>query len=432
MQKITTRDLTHDLILPVLLFAALGGMSWAVRGSSGFGGEAGCIYAGVLWGAAWWFISRESGAEQSRRYTSGWIILALTAGIGMSGFRGWMQWPSFFEGRLVTNYGQNEFVPISKAYGFLWLFIAGAPWAGIGACMLAWCGSRLPMRAWQWVLRIACGVGVAFLLRSLYNTFPQFFLPLYDSLADRYNDFEANPNLRRLVRDSRSAITHLGLFLGFLIFEIGRRDWKNVTLISTVGLLNGLGWALFQNWKWAAGLWPNASFNWWRCWESSGGISIGIAYGVAFFLVNRPRTSDEPALPGLAMPNAFPNLERFGAYLGLIVGLGLSIKNGLKGWANIYLGNEDYWDQQFWNVIGPALLIGIIILIVRLRRQPLEKGYLGDVFKHDYRLIWLVLIVQNVIAQMVTGPFKNWNEVVFNIYCHPLGEKPSPSGEVFR
>ena len=30
--------------------------------------------------------------------------------------------------------------------------------------------------------------------------------------------------------------------------------------------------------------------------------------------------------------------------------------------------------------------------------------------------MWLVLIVQNVIAQLVTGPHSQWNEVAFSIY----------------
>jgi len=30
--------------------------------------------------------------------------------------------------------------------------------------------------------------------------------------------------------------------------------------------------------------------------------------------------------------------------------------------------------------------------------------------------IWLVLIVQNVLGHLVTGPPSQWNEVVFNIY----------------
>jgi len=133
--------MTEDFVLPTLLFASLGAMTWAVRGCSGYGGMAGCLFAGVTWGAAWWFIARDPGPIQSRPYASGWIILALAVGIAVSGGRGWMQWPSFFEGRLQTNTPKGEFVSISRGYGFVWLFIAGVPWAGIGACLLAWCAS---------------------------------------------------------------------------------------------------------------------------------------------------------------------------------------------------------------------------------------------------------------------------------------------------
>ncbi|NLF56011.1 MAG: hypothetical protein GX580_00055, partial [Candidatus Hydrogenedens sp.] len=125
------RDLTHDLVLPTLLFAALGGMTWAVRGCSGYGAMAGCMFAGVGWGTAWWFIARRSGGAGARPYRSGWIILAMTFGVGISGARGWMQWSSFFDGKLTLNAAEGVFVPISPAYGFLWLFIAGVPWAGI-------------------------------------------------------------------------------------------------------------------------------------------------------------------------------------------------------------------------------------------------------------------------------------------------------------
>src|SRR5690348_5652421 len=100
MPRNSRTDLANDLIFPTLLFMALGGMGWAVRGCSGFGAVNGCIFAGVLWGTAWWFLAQESPVDRPRRYTSPWIILALTIGIGLSGVRGWMQWPSFFEGKL--------------------------------------------------------------------------------------------------------------------------------------------------------------------------------------------------------------------------------------------------------------------------------------------------------------------------------------------
>ena len=413
----TKRDLAHDLVLPTLLFAALGAMTWAIRGCSGYGGSMGCIFAGIMWGTAWWFIARDPGADQSRRYSSGWIILAVTVGLGISGARGWMQWSSFWLGKLQTNYAQDEFVPISRAYGYLWLFIAGVPWAGIGACMLAWCGSQRTTRVWHWAIRIACGIGMAYLALFLFKRYPQVFMPLYSSIKERYADFQANPNLRRLTNDNRNAIMHLGLYLGFLAYEIGRRDWKNVTLILTVGLVNGVGWSLLQNWKWAEGLWPTARFNWWRCWESSGGISIGIAYGIAYYLVNRRMAEEQRnAIRVLRPANERPNLERFGAYLGLIFGLGLSIRNGLKGWANIYIGNEDYWSRVLWRVMGPLMLAYIAVAVAWIRTRPLPKGFQGDVFPHAYRLIWLVLIVQNVLAQLVTGPHTRWEETAFSLY----------------
>ena len=77
MKNENTTDLMHDLVLPTVLFASLGAMTWAIRGCSGFGGESGCLFAGVLWGAAWWFIAREPAGRQSRRYASGWISAPL-------------------------------------------------------------------------------------------------------------------------------------------------------------------------------------------------------------------------------------------------------------------------------------------------------------------------------------------------------------------
>ena len=537
-------DLIRDFVFPTLLFAAMGGMTWAVRGSSGYGASAGCIFAGMLWGAGWWFISQEARGPQTRRYSSGWVVLAVTIGIGFSGARGWMQWPHFFDGHLYTNYAKNETVPISRFYGFLWMFIAGVPWAGLGACLLAWCGSLGEVRLGGWILRIGCGFGGAVLARFLFDTYPQYFLPLYSSIESQYKDLEANPSLKRLINDSGQAIFHLGYYLGFLLFEIGRRDWKNVVLILSVGIVNGLGWALFQTWKWAPEIWKNANFNWWRCWESSGGISIGIAFGIAYFLVNRRMSSKELAIvdsrPTLAGPNfewfvlfcglstylgtflnaqtegwsrfyltcviifggayyllnrqrsvengltANPsettsphtkraviaimlanvacllipdsisltfrmipvalvsltawgwyrthraefdeeriqttpaggdfNLERIGLYLGLLLGLGHSVRSGLKGWCNICLGNEQYWNKFLWQTMGPFYLVCLVGRLAWVLFRPRSPETPGDRFPHAYGLMWVVLIVQNVLGQLVTGPLTEWNEMVFSIY----------------
>lgn len=468
-------DLAHDLVLPTLLFAALGGMTWAVRGCSGFGAVPGCVFAGVTWGAAWWYVAQAGGGARTRRYSSAWIVLAMTAGVGLSGARGWMQWPSFFEGKLMTNAPKGEFVPIPRAYGFLWLFIAGVPWAGLGACLLAWCGSRRETRAWHWLIRIACGLGGALLMRHWFRTYPQHFLPLYDSIESRYRDLAHNPSLRRLTNDCGAALTHLGGYLGLLIYEAARREGKNTVLIATVGLVNGAGWALCQNWKWASAIWGGGAFNFWRCWESSGGISIGIAYGIAYFLVNREMGGRERAELASRRSIAGPNLEwlfvysglacllfylmgsQFGgwgrvylgvvlatgiAYVlinrrsvadgeppvgddrlewlglsyGLLMGLGLSLRNGLKGWFNLYVGDENYWGRRLWEYLGPAYLAALVAIAAWVLLRPRRAGPVGVRLSQAYALMWLVLIVQNAIGQLVTGPFSQWNEMAFSLY----------------
>jgi hypothetical protein len=408
--------LAQDLVLPTLLFMALGGMTWAVRGSSGFGGINGCAFAGVTWGAAWWFIARDRQTEQARPYSSAWIILALTIGIGISGNRGWMQWPSFFDGHLQTNTPKGEFVAISRSYGFLWLFLAGVPWAGLGACMLAWCANKRTTRPLDWAFRLACGFSMAGVAALLFDSFPHLFLPLYENLRSQYADLQANPNLRRLINDNRAALMHLGAYSGFLLYEVLRKDWRNVTLILSVGLVNGVGWAALQNWRWAPSQWPDSSFNWWRCWESSGGLSIGLAYGIGYFLVNRPAPSGHRGTGDQASQPATSDLERWALSAGILLGLGFSVKNGLKGWANLHLGNEEYWDLMLWKIIGTIVLAGLVLTTLWIRRRPTPNGFQGDLFPHDSWLIWTVLCVQNLIAQLVTGPHRSWSESAFSIY----------------
>ena len=111
-----------------------------------------------------------------------------------------------------------------------------------------------------------------------------------------------------------------------------------------------------------------------------------------------------------------PNLERLGVYLGLLAGLGLSLRNGLKGWFNIYKGDERYWSGVLWQYLGPAYLVCLITIVAWLLFRPARSDRGRPVFPAAYGLMWLVLVVQNVIAQLITGPLTQWNEVAFSIY----------------
>jgi hypothetical protein len=48
--------------------------------------------------------------------------------------------------------------------------------------------------------------------------------------------------------------------------------------------------------------------------------------------------------------------------------------------------------------------------------RPYATGPRGNRFPHAYCLAWLVVLVQNILAQMITGPLSDWKEVVFNLY----------------
>jgi uncharacterized membrane protein YhaH (DUF805 family) len=142
--------------------------------------------------------------------------------------------------------------------------------------------------------------------------------------------------------------------------------------------------------------------------------AIVIVLGFLWFLFRRSYYEAEKAAN---TPRAGDvNLERIGLWFGLLAGLGYSVVNGLKGWFNIYLGDERYWLGVLWMIFGPAYLVVLLVIGAWMLFRPWPRDFRGDLFPHAYGAIWLVLLVQNVLGQLVTGPPSNWNEVVFNIY----------------
>jgi hypothetical protein len=66
--------------------------------------------------------------------------------------------------------------------------------------------------------------------------------------------------------------------------------------------------------------------------------------------------------------------------------------------------------------MGPLMVLALTAVTVRILCRPRPTGPRGDRFPHAYGLAWLVVLVQNVLAQMITGPLSDWREVVFNLY----------------
>jgi hypothetical protein len=154
---------------------------------------------------------------------------------------------------------------------------------------------------------------------------------------------------------------------------------------------------------------------------------IGVVYGVGYYLLTcRPMFGDlvceleKPAPARAAKWNTEdPNLERWGAFVGLLYGLGLSLRKTLKGGANLYLGDENYWDRVCWNWIALLMLVCMLAGIAWLLSTRLPRTFQGNAFPRASGIIWLVLIAENVVAQVVTGPVfgprASWNDFTFNL-----------------
>jgi hypothetical protein len=61
-------------------------------------------------------------------------------------------------------------------------------------------------------------------------------------------------------------------------------------------------------------------------------------------------------------------------------------------------------------------LLGLVAILAWILFRPLPRDFRGNPHPHAHGLMWLVLIVQNAIAQLVTGPPSEWNEMAFSIY----------------
>src|SRR5271157_2467018 len=406
-------SLVKDLVIPVTLFASLGAFSWAIRGESGFGAVPGCMFAGLLWASAWYLLSRETSTVKSRRYNLGWCLFAIMVGIGLEGMHGWMVWPKWVTGFFDVINGGAKTIPLDPGWGYAWFFIAGTPWAGMGAVFLAWTGSKTPLNQKDWIIRIVFGVSGGLIALGLFYAVPQLFLPYYGTLLN-YSDPTCTGCAHALA-NNRTAILLFGIYLGFLAYEVYRKDWLNVKLIATVGFVAGGLWSLFQVIQYLPAFFSTYSFNWWRIWESNAGVAIGIAYGLAYYLCNRPLAPGDP----LQRDEPFtkhPNYEQFWMYATLIVGLGWAINNGVKGFDNIYFGNDNSLTQP---TFFPVVIVGALLIIytyLSIRKNPIQRGEQRDPMPKYITFFCIIFFTTRALGLMVTQPLTAWPEFAFFMY----------------
>jgi hypothetical protein len=55
------RTAIGEILFVMLAFASMGAITWAIRGTSGWGGIDGTIVPGMTWGMLWWYICWRKG-----------------------------------------------------------------------------------------------------------------------------------------------------------------------------------------------------------------------------------------------------------------------------------------------------------------------------------------------------------------------------------
>nr|MDO8089010.1 hypothetical protein [Candidatus Sigynarchaeum springense] len=320
----------RDMVFPVAMMAGFGAFFWGIRGTGGYGGSMGALFAGTGWAVLWYFLSnndKKAGATTGTRpLASRWAFLALTAGIMVGGFHGYGQFISWIKGSWMIQSGTP--VDVDPAWGFLGLLQCGLSWGGTAGAMLGWAvpGSGDWRRArLAWILRTAFGSTGALVGLVIAMAFPGLLVPLYGS--SYYSDLATCPQCTRAIETAISSSAQFGMFAGFLVAEIVNKNWRGVALSLIMAAGFGTGFVIASGWFFTT--LPSS----WKAWEMSIGAIGGASIGIAHFVTNRP-VSEQGGGVFAVTDRMFQQATKpsivFGHNLPLVLGMSLALFNGMK------------------------------------------------------------------------------------------------------
>jgi hypothetical protein len=166
----STRTAWTEILLTMLLFGSIGAITWAVRGTRGWGGIDGTILPGMTWALLWYYVCGRKGIDARG------IALWLGLGIALGGELGYGQYVSWIRG--MFNVG-DEIIDIAPWVGWLGFIVAGIGWGAPGGIALGWAlGGKTSLNGW--LVRLMIPVGIALFLRMFIQAYPGLFFPHWD------------------------------------------------------------------------------------------------------------------------------------------------------------------------------------------------------------------------------------------------------------
>ncbi|MHA1681060.1 MAG: hypothetical protein ACTSUE_08630 [Promethearchaeota archaeon] len=420
----------NDLLIPSVLMGSFGLFYWAIRGTGGYGGSMGGVFAGLGYAICWYFLSNNRKGTTGKPYGSGWTVLAITLGIAIGGFHGYGQFNSWIWG--IFQDGSGMTYPINPLWGFLSHFQCGLCWGGMTGVMLGWTRTRKKTVPSDWYLRFAFGIAGALVGWAIFIAFPQILVPAFNQVPDYY-DFVACPQCERALLTARSSIILFGIFAGLLAYEMYKKDWRNVMLAVVIGLGFALSFSIGALWFFSPHPWLG-----WKTWEMTIGCGAGVTFGFAYYLFNKKmdplesrRVKESSIKPGEVIT---------GVNVTIFLALALIVYNGLNG--------SGLWDNYFTDeLVGPELsslmatvllaitgVVSSIFLILclvssfnhkkRLVRDPDLSGA-GSIFSNPsvkFLIIQVILasigMVISLSPDMFSSPFNVLSPPTYNVVLY--------------
>ena len=343
----------HGTWLPMLLFGSMGAITWAIRGSNGWGGIDGTIVPGLTWGLLWYYLCRRKGIDARS------IVLWLGMGIAIGGELGYGQYASWLRGNFSY---RDEILPVSPWAGYAWFVICGIGWGAPGGILLGWAlNSRVPVRSWlvRTLLFLALlvfifNLGAPLLgpgaVESLGTWFRQHCpWPIFPYGETGLYSGELDEHLARTVYTNTQNVAVLVWWLVAMAAAAAQRDRATLVSGAVVGAGFGIGFVVSALWCLGYGLAPGY-IDWWKMWELHAGLNLGILYVIV--LNWGIREVDRTHAPD-GTPYAFSESPMPGE--GIISGF-----LGLSGFVLVFAAGYEYF---FWTGLCLAAFYAVTVCL---------------------------------------------------------------------
>lgn len=351
--------ITRDLVVPVVLMASFGTFYWAIRGTGGYGGSTGGLFAGVGWATCWWYLANRPGVPRGP-LASRWVLPTLALGVALGGLHGYGQFISWIKGTFMITRVPLVVESIDPAWGFLALLQCGLSWGITAGVLLSWAGSKRSPTMKTWVVRLTFLVFGGLAGWLFFAAFPGLLLPLHDTGI--YTSLAGYLQIDRAYSTAESSAILFGMSCGLLAGEIAAREWRAVLLATITGAGFGVGFVAGAAWFFSGE--PMA----WKFWEMSigcvGGASIGVAYWACNARGAGGSTSEPPVDRGKDRGVVVGNLA-------VTLGVMVAISNGL---------NTDGFADNFYPDDAGAALVMYIVTAALL--APLLIAFIVSVVNH--------------------------------------------------